>query len=97
MYDKEGMYNTIRGIIEGRRSASDLTQCWQQVNNLQPHLLTILENHDEQRLASDFFASDPKKGLPGMFVLTFYHQNPVMIYAGQELGERGMYEVGYSG
>lgn len=97
LYDKEGMYNTVRGIIEGRRPASDLTQCWQQINNLQPHMLTFLENHDEQRLASDFFASDPQKGLPGMFVLTFYHQNPVMIYAGQELGERGMYEEGFSG
>jgi glycosidase len=97
LYDKEGMYNTVRGIVEGKYSASDITGCWQRVNNFQQHMLTFLENHDEQRIASDFFAANPCKALPGMFVLIFYHKNPVMIYAGQELGETGMYAEGFSG
>ena len=97
LYDKEGMYNTVRAIVEGHASASNITQCWQSVNNFQQHMLCFLENHDEQRIASDFFAHNPQKALPGMFVLTMYHQNPIMLYAGQELGEQGMYAEGFSG
>ena len=97
LYDKEGMYNTLRSIIEGHASASNITHCWQSTNDIQQHMLGFLENHDEQRIASDFFAKNPFKAIPGMFVLTTYHKNPVMIYAGQELGERGMFAEGFSG
>ena len=56
-----------------------------------------MENHDEQRIASNFFAGNARSGIPAMMVLAFMHVNPVMIYFGQELGESGMDEEGFSG
>ena len=60
-------------------------------------MLNFLENHDEQRLASDFFAKEPLAGISGLIVSALMNTNPMMIYAGQELGERGMDEEGFSG
>lgn len=60
-------------------------------------MLYFLENHDEQRIASDFFAGEPRKAIPGMLVTALLYQNPVMVYAGQEFGERGMDKEGFSG
>lgn len=97
LYDKVGLYDTLRAVIEGKRPASDLSGCWQSVNDILPHMLYFLENHDEQRIASDFFASDALKGFPGMLVASALHTNPVLVYAGQEWGERGMYAEGFSG
>lgn len=97
LYDKEGMYNTLRAIIQGQASASSITRCWQSVNEFSKHMLHFLENHDEQRIASDFFAADPRKAYPAMLVLASQNINPIMIYAGQELAERGMDAEGFSG
>ena len=60
-------------------------------------MLYFLENHDEQRIASDFFAGDGKKGVPGVIVSALLNKNPFMFYAGQEWGERGMDAEGFSG
>lgn len=60
-------------------------------------MLNFLENHDEQRIASDFFAGDARKGRPMMLVSALMNTNPMMIYFGQELGERGMDSEGFSG
>jgi glycosidase len=60
-------------------------------------MLYFLENHDEQRLASDFFAGDARRGIPGLMVSAWLQQNPLMLYAGQEFGERGMDKEGFSG
>ena len=60
-------------------------------------MLYFLENHDEQRIASDFFCGDAAKALPGLVVAACIGKNPLMIYAGQELGERGMDAEGFSG
>lgn len=97
LYDKVGFYDTLRAIIEGKRPASDLSGSWQTVNDILPHMLYFLENHDEQRIASSFFAGDAAKGYPGMVVCAALQTNPVMVYAGQEWGEAGMDEEGFSG
>ena len=97
LYDKVGMYDCIRGVICGERSASSITHEWQKVDDIRDHMLYFLENHDEQRIASDFFAGNPWKGVPGMIVSALLQQNPVMIYAGQEFGEKGMDKEGFSG
>ena len=60
-------------------------------------MLYFLENHDEQRIASAFFAAKAMKGVPGLVVSALLQQNPVMIYAGQEYGEPGMDKEGFSG
>ena len=97
LYDKEGLYNTVRAIIEGHESAAVITRCWQSVDEIQSKMLYFLENHDEQRLASEFFAGDAVKGFPALIVLACMQTNPFMIYSGQELGETGMYNEGFSG
>lgn len=97
LYDKVDLYDTIRDIICERKPSSDITFCWQRIDGLQAKMLNFLENHDEQRIASDFFAGDPMKAIPGMIVSATMNTNPVMIYFGQELGERGMDKEGFSG
>lgn len=97
LYDKAFMYDTSRAVIEGWKSASEITGCWQKVNDILPHMLYFLENHDEQRIASYNFAGDPGKGIPGFILISCLQSNPLMIYNGQEIGEKGMYNEGFSG
>ena len=97
LYDKVGLYDTLRALVCGYASATAITGCWQSVNDIQPHMLNFLENHDEQRIASDFFAGDARKALPALLVSACMNTNPMMIYFGQELGEEGMEEEGFSG
>ena len=97
LYDKVGMYDTIREVICGQQSTRAITSAWQQTDDIRDHMLYFLENHDEQRIASSFFASDARKGVPGLVVSALLQQNPLMIYAGQEYGERGMDKEGFSG
>ena len=97
LYDKEPMYDTLRAIICGHAPARHITHCWQSVDDIQSHMLRFLENHDEQRIASGFFAGNPHKALPAMIVCATLSTSPTMIYFGQELGEQGMDEEGFSG
>jgi len=96
LYDKSGMYDTLIDILEGKESASLLTSQWQSLGNLQYKMLNFLENHDEQRLASDFIIGSGKKALPALIVSLFFNTAPFMIYFGQEFGERGMEKEGFS-
>ena len=97
LYDKVGMYDTLREVICGRQSTHAITGAWQQTDDIRNHMLYFLENHDEQRVASSFFAGSGRKGIPGLVVSALLQQNPLMIYAGQEFGERGMDKEGFSG
>ncbi|GHT02498.1 alpha-amylase [Bacteroidia bacterium] len=97
LYDKVGLYDTLRLVMNGYKTADEITYCWQAVDDIQSKMLNFLENHDEQRIASDFFAGDPIKGRPALVVSATMNTNPFMVYFGQELGERGMEEEGFSG
>ena len=97
LYDKVGLYDTLRAATCGFANANAITNCWQAVDDIRPHMLSFLENHDEQRIASEFFAGDPLKGRAAMLVAATISTGPVMIYFGQELGERGMDAEGFSG
>lgn len=96
LYDKVGLYDTLRTVVNGN-SASAITQCWQSVDDIQPHMLNFLENHDEQRIASPFFAGSAKKGRPALLVSALMRSNPFMVYFGQELGEPAADSEGFSG
>jgi glycosidase len=97
LYDKVGMYDTMRAVICGHQSAQAISWAWQQTDDIRDHMLYFLENHDEQRIASDFFAGDARKGVPALVASVLMQQNPFMLYAGQEYGERGMDCEGFSG
>ena len=96
LYDKVGLYDTLRSVIGGQ-SASLITGCWQSVEDIQGKMLNFLENHDEQRIASRFFAGNPEKGKPALLVSALMNTNPMMVYFGQEFGEPGMDAEGFSG
>ena len=97
LYDKVGLYDTLIGIIRHQQSASDITRTWQNLGELRNHMLHFMENHDEQRLASDFIVGHGRPALPAMLVSATIDTCPTMVYFGQELGERGMDAEGFSG
>ncbi len=97
LYDKSGFYDALREICVGNRPAYWLTGEWQFLGDLQPHMLNFLENHDEQRISSDFFLGNGRKALAPLTVSLLFNTAPFMIYFGQEYGERGMLQEGYSG
>ena len=95
LYDKVGLYDTLLNVCRGQ-STQSITSCWQSVDDIREHMLNFLENHDEQRLASDFLLGCGEKALPALLVSSLM-PSPFMLYFGQELGERGMDEEGFSG
>lgn len=97
LYDKVGLYDTLKAVMRGEQSATAITSCWQSLNGIEKHMLNFLENHDEQRIASEFFAGDARKGIPALLVSALMNTNPFMIYSGQALGEPGMESEGFSG
>ena len=108
LYDKSGLYDTLRSIVDKAvndngmpvelwQSTSGITRNWQFLSDLQPYMLNFLENHDEQRFASEFFGKDAQNTLAPLFVSLYMNTAPFMIYFGEEVGEKGMYEEGFSG
>ena len=98
LYDKVGMYDYLRGVTSKSWPAEGITAQWMQHGDERlKHMLYFLENHDEQRIASGFFCGDGRCAEPAMVVAATLNQCPVMIYSGQELGERGMDMEGFSG
>jgi glycosidase len=97
LYDKVGMYDTLRAIICRRAPATDITARWQAIEEIKKQMLFFLENHDEQRIASDYFAGNAQAGIPGLAFIAMLDVNPVMIYNGQEVGEKGMDSEGFGG
>ncbi|MBP5366528.1 MAG: alpha amylase C-terminal domain-containing protein [Bacteroidales bacterium] len=97
LYDKCNFYDTVRDIMQHRHSARHITDIWQRTPEISRHMLYFLENHDEQRLASDFFIGNADKAKAGVILTNTFGNGASMIYFGQELGERGMDEEGFSG
>jgi len=97
LYDKSGLYDSVRSVVEGNGTARSLTWNWQFLGDLQPHMLNFLENHDEQRFASDFFGKDGSKTFAALAASLLFSKAPFMIYFGEEIGERGMDQEGFSG
>jgi len=97
LYDKVGLYDTLRSLTCGNNSATAIQYQWQNLSGIEKNMLNFLENHDEQRIASDFFAGNGAKAIPAMIISACMNTNPVMIYFGQEFGEPGMDSEGFSG
>ena len=97
LYDKVQLYDTLRSVVEGHGTTDHLTDIWQSLRGINHHMLRFLENHDEQRIASRFFAGDPVRAQPAMVITALWHSSPVMVYFGQEVGEPGGANEGFSG
>ena len=99
LYDKSGIYDTLRAIVEKNakdsgvpvedwQSAKRITWNWQSLGDLQPYMLNFLENHDEQRFASDFFGCDARNSYAALYTALYLNNAPFMLYAGEEVGEQ---------
>ncbi len=97
LYDKVQLYDTLRHIVEGKGKAGNITTVWRELRGMNGHMIRFLENHDEQRIASPYFAGDPFKALPAMTVTATLYKGPLMIYCGQEVGEPAKGASGFSG
>ena len=84
LYDKVGMYDTMRSVICDGCPTSKITTAWQWVDDINEHMLYFLENHDEQRIASNYFAGDAFRAYPALVANVLMRKNPFMVYAGQE-------------
>ncbi|MDD7236522.1 MAG: alpha-amylase family glycosyl hydrolase [bacterium] len=97
LYDKVGMYDTLKLVSQHHLPASAITGAWQAVDKIQNRMLNFLENHDEQRLASSFNLGSPWRAIPELGVSLLFNRAPFMLYCAQEYGERGMESEGFSG
>jgi len=97
LYDKVGLYDVLRDVSCGKKPASDITFALNNVGDIQNRMVNFIENHDEQRVASDYFLSNGKNAIASFILIACINSNPIMVYAGQEFGERGMDVEGFSG
>lgn len=97
LYDKVNLYDTLRAVQCYHHSAATITDCWQRIDGIGGRMLNFLENHDEQRFASEQYAGDATKVLPSLVVSSMISTAPFMIYAGQETGEKAEDAEGFSG
>lgn len=98
LYDKSGLYDLLRGAINGNIGLDRLQHYLHEiVPGIEKNMVTFLENHDEQRFASPQFAGLAEKAIPLMTLCATLHTSPVMIYFGQELGATGAGATGFSG
>jgi glycosidase len=95
LYDKVLLYDTLRLMLNGQRSSTDVQDIQKRLEGVNHRMLHFLENHDEQRVASKFFAGDPWKAAPAMVISATIDRGAVMIYFGQEVGEPGKGNEGF--
>lgn len=96
LYDKVQLYDTLKQITRQQGRTDWLTGIWQYLRGINKHMLRFLENHDEQRIASPTFATDPWHALPAVVVSATWHSGPLLLYFGQEVGEPGAGHSGFS-
>ncbi len=97
LYNKVTLYDCLFNILKYNANTHGLTHCWQQLDFMGDHMLNFLENHDELRLASPQFCGNALAGRPALIVSALLDRSPFLLYAGQELGERGVDAEGFSG
>src|SRR6478735_339182 len=95
LYDKVQLYDTLRLLINKKSSTESIPKIQQSLDGINDNMVHFMENHDEQRIASKYFATDPWKAIPAMVISTMIDKGPVMIYFGQEVGEPGLGVKGF--
>lgn len=100
LYDKVGLYDGVRRLMQQKPEATcaDITRVWQhESGDFANHMLRFLENHDEHRLNTPAFAAHNFwSTIPGMVITAGLHDGPLMIYMGQEFGEKANEIEGYN-
>jgi glycosidase len=99
LYDKTGLYDAVKKLTRSQDDATtwDINNVWNnETKDIDSHMLRFMENHDEQRIASELFAANPWYAVPGMIVTATLNTGPVMVYFGQEVGEPATGSQGFS-
>lgn len=87
LYDKVQLYDTLRKLINGKSATPAIPLIQESLAGINANMVHFLENHDEQRIASKYFAGNPWKAVPAMVISATIDTGPIMIYFGQEVGE----------
>jgi glycosidase len=98
LYDKTGIFEAVRKLTTNQPNATvwDINFVWNnETNGFDQHMLRFMENHDEQRVASDTYAGNAWYAVPGMIICATLSNGPLMIYFGQEVGEPGDGQEGF--
>jgi glycosidase len=95
LYDKVQLYDTLKHVMQGHGKTDNIPPIFDELTDIEHHMLHFLENHDEQRIASPDFAGDANKGKPAMVVSATSTTAPTMIYFAQEFGEPGAEDLGF--
>ncbi|WP_411893362.1 alpha-amylase family glycosyl hydrolase [Winogradskyella sp. A2] len=95
LYDKVQLYDTLKHVMQGHGKTDNIPPIFDELSDIEHHMLHFLENHDEQRIASPDFAGDASKGKPAMVVSATSTTAPTMIYFAQEFGEPGAEDLGF--
>lgn len=100
LYDKVGLYDGLKKLIRDEQDATveSIRHVWKdESRGFSNRMLRFLENHDEERIASRFFAGDPWYAVPAMVISSTLSAGPIMVYGGQEVGEPAEGDEGFGG
>ena len=95
LYSKMEIYDALRAVMEGKSGVGRLREAYESHSDIDSHMLYFLENHDEQRIASQAFMGSGEAGLPGALTALLLGRGPVMLYFAQELGEASDEDAGF--
>lgn len=98
LYDKVDFYDNLKAIMQGNGQGKVLHHIQASHQDIEQHMLHFLENHDEQRIASDGFAGKvggAQMGKPALVVSALISRSPTLLYFGQEVGEDGSEDLGF--
>jgi len=104
VYDSSA-FCTVKAIAQSTSWANDLDLLLDD-SPLAPALARYVENHDERRAASPICPNtaphhsglgSPASGLAALYALWLAGKGPMIVHAGQELGEAGADSEGFSG
>ena len=95
LYSKMEIYDALRTVMEGKDGVGRIREAFESHSDIDAQMLYFLENHDEQRIASQAFMGSGEAGLPGALTALLLGRGPVMMYFAQELGEAADEEAGF--
>jgi glycosidase len=98
LYDKVEFYDSLKAIMQSKQKGKVLHQIQAGHQDIEQHMLHFLENHDEQRIASNDFAGKvggAEMGKPALVVSALISRSPTLLYFGQEVGEDGSEDLGF--
>ncbi|MFT6990716.1 MAG: glycosidase [Paraglaciecola sp.] len=99
LYDKVEFYDSLKAIMQGNGKGENLHKIQAAHQDIEQHMLHFLENHDEQRIASDGFAGKvggAQMGKPALVVSALISRSSTLLYFGQDVAEDGSEELGFA-